>query len=366
MALLSPAHRDVLEALHDNAQLHAESSDGFFTVDPLEFGEIGPHLTLYTHRRDTSNRRALAEHRGPEQLESTAKLVDKRYASLPSPDSVGDRVGLALDNMATEVKAENDIVLALKHGETRDIAFNLGYISIGLARREAPHRTGLILSKGIDFLRIDTKVFGFEEEAVDEFLEGIGLQAREDRTVSVRDFIGVAVDFTYFVLPSSQTFRKLRHRHSTIIRNFNESTIKLIENDFKATKNGAYPLLLGTAATGTLEKYLDVKRYSEGASIDGTFSTSPRMEDIDPETVKVIGEISHGLLKTIGKRRTYASGILLEDENSSIDINPRYLFPTDEADLSILGNLIISVCEHLDPEHRYIQDLRGNLPVVRS
>lgn len=365
MTIISTAHQEVLRELHDNARGHAEASDGFFTIDPFNPKKVEPFLTLYSHG-DTANRRAWAVHREADILEATAKLVDSRYGSLPNPKEIGGRSGLALDNMSTEIKAGNDIALGLKHGETRDIAFNLGFISIGLSRRDAPHRTGLVLSKGIDFLRIDTRSFGFPNQAVDEFLNGIGLQARADRTVAVRDFVGVVADYTYFVIPSSQSFSGLREKQGNVIKKFNRSTLGLIDDDFSATAHGAYPLLLGSAVTGTLEKPLDIERFTEGLLIDGNFETYPEAQTLTPELVRVIGEISPGLLASIANRRTYASGITLRsDSASSVDINPRYIYPTCEQDLITLGKLVIDVSGELDPVHQFVQDLRGNLPVVR-
>lgn len=368
MAIVTRASAEILFELHKNAKGHAEASDGFFTIDPFNSHRIESHLTLHTIG-DTANRRFTSPHRAnADLLDATAKLVDSRYESLPDPATEEGRNGIALHNMAEQVKARENIALGFRHGETRDIAFNLGYISIGLSKRGASHRTALMLSKGIDFLRIDTRSFGYTDSAVDDFLRTLRLPMRKDRTVSVRDFVGVVADYTYFVIPSSSSFEEIRKKHGSTISRFNGSTLKLLNDDFEETvkDEDATPLVYGSGITGTLEKSLDIPRFQEDSSIEGSFDTYPAINiDTHLDSVRVVGEISPYAVKSIEGIVTYTSGIKLSRDQSKIDINPHFIYPDEKTGGENISRLLLGNLAELEPELQFIIDLRGNLPVVK-
>lgn len=363
------AHIEVLEALHDNAEKHAKMSRGFFVIDEFDPKNLEPFIHLGIHG-DTSNRRAVYNRLAYDDLANTMPLVDDRYANLTmSPEQQRDNE-LALDNMATIMGGlGRNVALLMKHGETRDIEFNLAHVSIELSKKGKAHRTATILSKGIDMLRIDTSSFKLDEETIRMFLKGVGVTLREDGTVPVRDFVGLASDLIYFVFPNSKSFAPIRKKHPRIISKFNGSTLSLKGKDLDITGTEIQgqtvpPLLVGFAGTGQTEQDLDVQAYLQARHL-GIFETVPEILNLgDFDRAKVIGKLGEGILHHTGGSVTFTSGMVLGAETSYY-LNPRFGIAKEEADLPTLSGSLAETLSALDPGTLFIEDVKRNLPTLK-
>lgn len=364
------AHIEVLEALHENAEKHAKMSKGFFVIDDFDPKNLEPFIHLGIHG-DTSNRRAVYNRLAYSDLANTMPLVDDRYSTLTtSPEQQRDSE-LALDNMATIMgRLGINVALLMKHGETRDIEFNLAHVSIGLSQKGVQHRTATILSKGIDMLRIDTSSFGLDKDAIRMFLKGVGVTLRADGTVPVRDFVGLASDLIYFVFPNSKSFIPIRKKHPRIISKFNSSTLGLKDKDLAITGTeiqgqAVPPLLVGLAGTGQTELDLDVQSYLQAQHL-GIFETVPKILNLeDFERARVIGMLGEGLLHHTGGSVTFTSGMVLSEETNYY-LNPRFVIANEEADLPNLSGSLAETLSALDPSTLFIEDRKRNLPTLSS
>lgn len=366
--MMTPAHLEVLEALHENAEKHAKISNGFFVIDEFDPYNLEPYIHLRTHG-DSSNRRAVYERLPPDNLANTMPLVDSRYANLRSTPPQQRDSELALDSMATFMgKLGKNVALLMKHGETRDIEFNLAHVSVGLSQKGVPHRTATILSKGIDMLRIDTSSFGYDEDTTKMFLRGVGVTSREDGTVAVRDFVGLASDIIYFVLPNSKSFTGVRKKHPRIFSRFNSSTLGLKAKDLDLTGTKIQdqtipPMLVGFSGTGQTELDLDVQAYLQAQHL-GIFETIPEILNLeDFERARVIGMLGKGLLHHTGGSVTFTSGMVLSEETNH-HLNPRFVVAEQEADLPNLSMSLAETLSALDPKTLFIEDIKRNLPTL--
>lgn len=372
----------VLEMLRDNALEHAKRSNGFFVVydvDPnspdFEFQQLHTATTRGDYRAVST--RTPIHH---SLVHGVASQVDKRYSSLPVNAMHDQNLQITLRNMATLMCLKPDeeggkqefphglnIIVGTGHEELTDIAFGLAYISTRLHELNAPHRTGIVISKALDFIGIDTGILGFDEKTVDEFAMGLGLTVREDRSIHIRDFLGLIVDRSYMTIPDTPTFADLRGIYEAVVRGHTIGVLKQIWKDQELTKKTEIdPLLLAVATSGSVSKQLLNAEYlAKKESVN--YSTIPPMPEINPtDYVEVAGRIAPGVIKMMKRGITFATGIKLETGGrSTIAINPEFIHVMDRDHLDIYARLLMEVLGKL-ADHTIILDNIGNLPVQRK
>jgi len=364
MAYIHRAERDVLEELHSNAVGHAELSDGLFVIDKFNPKQLPDYMSLRP-KGDTENRRAIGNRLSHTALEIFAEVIDSRYKTMDRTISDPDHV-TAFSIMGELLRKKYNVGLTQSHGEAIDTAFDLGYKSVRLAEQGVEHDTSLILSKGFDFLKIDTKQFNVDPGTIRETLKNIGITLSEDGTIPLRSFLGIVADKTHFVIPSSSTFEEMIEKNRKLIGDFNSSSISLLIDDL--TDDSTRGTLLGSALTGTTSKQLDTNEYRRLIKDNRTlFNTIPEKPKInETEDVRVVGDISDGVIKYLEYCFSFASGIVLDTEDSRQDIRPSFTVATETSDIPRLGVRLTESLEVLHPGALFIQDIGRTLPTKAS
>ncbi len=374
----------VLEMLQESASEHARLSNGFFVtyeVDPdspdFESQQLHTATTIGDER---------AVHTGSPidytEADKVASIVEKRYKSLLRSGKQDAELQTTLKNMATLMKLkpeEHDddypygfnVTLGTGHEEITDILFGLVYVSNRLHELNTPHRSGIIISKALDFTGINTDILEFDDETVDAFALGLGLTVREDRSIHLLDFLSLAVDRIYRTIPDTPTFAELRGLHGAMVRGHSIGVLRRLWHDQDATvKEGISPLLLAVATSGSLTKILETEKFIATRS-DVNYETLPEIpDDIGPEDyIEIAGKIAPGVLKTMKRGLVYAQGMRLRDIDdptpSQIKIHPEFLQVHNREHLDIYSELLMKVLGEL-ANNPIVLDMIGNLPVTRK
>lgn len=226
---------EVLEHLHDNAAKHADASGGLFYVDPFNPKNLEDYMWLAPSVRSHENMAATGNRIPADQLANIAPVVDRRISNLVSPEYlVTDPEHKIALSLAGEFLSNGyNVALGQSHNEPTDIALDLGVKSIWLEREGVKHSTAIILSKGFDFLKINTSNFTIDPGIVRTFLEGLGMTVDQNGLLPLRSFLGILADKSYFVIPDSASFSEIRKKQTEKIRKFNAAAIQLIQHDLR-------------------------------------------------------------------------------------------------------------------------------------
>ncbi len=361
------AENEILEALHANAAGHANNSDGLFVIDSFEPKTLPEYLSLSSRVKDNANMRAHGNRLKAQQLNTIADVVDPRYRSIDRKVTDPEHL-LAFSAMGELLRGGFNVALAQSHGEPRDIAFDLGFKSIQLSSMGIHHKTAMILSKGFDFLRIDTSNFEIDPGIISSMLENLGIIMRKDRTIALRSFLGIVADSSYFVIPSSASFEPIRQKHSSRIRKYNEGVLSLIGEDLTEVSDEGSGVLLSLAVTGTTPKRLDIDKYLETKeAMPDFYETLPDISEISTEDkVEVIGTISNRVYEYLRYCFTFASGIVLDTGHSRQDVRPEFVVVNDQSDIPRIGEKLAQSLDRLHPGDKFVQDLNKNLPLLRA
>lgn len=335
-----------MQTMYESASVLADSSDGLFCAyepDSERFDYHNISRSISSHKIEGA---PIAD---IDQSDSVATVVDSRYAGLPLAIEECDESTGVIEQIANVLRSGQNVSLGLEHGELIDVAMAEVGVSNALRRRRVAHKSGLIVSKAIDFMGIDVNSFGLPHDITKTFLAGLGIEMEDDNTVPVRKFLALATDRTYLTIPSTQTFSAIRRSQEHLIKSFNEKSCGLIEKDMRRASQSDEPMLLCVAVPGTTVKLLD------NDQTDGS-----------DETIEVIGKISSGVTRFMNKSLTYATAIRLDESPPIVCIHKDFLCLRTADDVSNLANKLIQIVSGLEPDKMFIYDEYGDLPVRRK
>lgn len=315
------------EQLQSIAEIHAEASGGLLTVLDLDM-ERYPGQNL-------EERVIKGAPIGPSEANSIANGIDGRYDSLfTATDN-----HVALQQIANTLRSGQNAIIATGHGELIDIA--LQSLAVANAIRIAHpqtdkkgrpfFRTGLIVSKMVDYLGIDS--YG--------------------AITPVRDLFSLGFEKTYLTIPSTVSSKNLIQRgqlkyHNNVVKR--EIAADLQPRAFSNRR----PMLLSVAAPGTLDKQLDTARYN------GPIPAALR------ERTMVMGQINYSMTEFAKNALTYAA-IAKLSMASRVNIDPTALCLQSPQDIETLARHLLTLAQaEAADEAYYVYDADGNLPVVRK
>lgn len=361
---------EILESLHANASKHANASDGLFVVDEFEPKSIPSYMRLGVSSRHYENMRAIGHRLPAKQLGSIAPFVDRRITNLVAEDyEITDpEHQIALSTAGELLSNGYNVALGQSHGsgEPTDIAFDLGVKSIHLERAGIEHKTAIILSKGFDFLKINTANFTIDQGVLRTILKGLGMKVDHNGLIPLRSFIGVVADVSYFVIPGTESFRAIRERQAAKIRNFNDGVVELIQQDLtQKDDRDTRATLLSLALTGTTAKPIDAAALKEAErQLAGAYEFFPPIDTIpDGSEVYAIGRINHRVTEYLKHCFTFASGIVLDEDPDMTrhDIRPKFIVVKDADGVRKIGAQLTESLDILMPGITFVQDIKQNI-----
>ena len=303
--------QDMLEGLYSIAEKHQHSHEKLVLLDfdPERY----PGQSLQS--RYNTIKAAKDGPLSPEVAATIANDIDPRYPLLEQ--RVREETS-TVDRLVELIKDNNNILNGTDHAELVDIAlWNLaltGYIK----QKGVELRSGLVVSKMVDFL-------------------GIDLNAPEP--TPIRDLLGLGFDRTFLVIPpNSELFDR------STVKDYNERSTRETAGTFrrKARSNAKYgPMVLGVALPGSVNKPL--------AS--------------DPEKT-VVGRVNDGITAYAGVENTMAtaSAVRLEgDTRVFIDDVPMRVETHNDVE-ALVGKLITGLTGFGDGEYLYDKD--GDLETI--
>jgi hypothetical protein len=369
------AQSDVIGFLYKSAEENAKHTNGLIVAYPPDQFEY--QTLFHADRTNTTHMRSSGILLPPEKIDSVAGLVDSRYKNIPEFTKQRPDLMLSFGQMATLIKAGHNIFLGTGHEELVDVAFFLANAAARLHEKKAHFRTGLVLSKALDFAGIDTRSFGLPDDVIDTFLASIGLEALPDRTVPVREFLGLVATHSYMTLPNTKSFEEIRGVQGKIISEYNKRVKRLINEDLSATgsvdrktKQVISPLVLAVAVSGTKTKTLNNTEYlkSQSANLE-IFQTIPSFPDISMEDhVLVLGAIYEAVLAFTEPCITFAGAIDLQKDDeghatSSFALHPQFLRVSTAPDLEEFSGLLVESVGTLHPNSKVVLNKSNNLPL---
>lgn len=359
------AQKEIMGSMYESAKVLADNSNGLFCA-------YEPNLDKYKHQSLLPIPSHYSVEGRPipsvDDSDTLATMIDSRYAGLPSSIEAHDEATGAVQLIGEDLIYGQNVALGLEHGELIDVALAEVGMSNILRRRNIAHRSGLIVSKAIDYMGVNIDYFGVSPDDLKKYFDSIDAQIdiEDDGTVQVRNFLKVAADITYMTIPSTKTFEDIRAAQKDNIRLINNRVISKINKDMKVTGNKRHPwnkkindpLLLGVALPGTTVKLLDFGGLDE----DHEF----QFLKLSGKQTEVVGHISPRITDFMKGAITYATAIRLDDSPPKVHIDKDYLYLKNEEQVEELAAKLVKISKLLNPDVEYLYDKDGNLPVNRK
>jgi hypothetical protein len=355
------AQSEVAEAFYESARTNAEASGGLLKAYAPDF-ERFPYQSL-SFRKD--RRIVDGEPLSPKKAFEVAQLVDPRCKGLELAFEDCQARSGALSSMANVIMSGQNIVPSTDHLDLVDIAFFAVGASASLHNKGAAHRSGLVLSKAAsDYLGVDLESFDWPLDTVKEYLTELGLECLEDNTVPVRDFLKLAVDLQFLVIPNTGSFSSLRGLQEDAVEAHNALVKRDINNSMsRRGMSQNDPMALYVALPGTKTKQLDLPAYRRNEVVPGFHETFP--EHIPAETMRanVIGRISTGVCEYASDGLAYASIIRLENNKAPyVAIDPEFEVLRDDVSVLSAVRKLMKLIDARD-NTTTLYDIKGNLPI---
>ncbi len=319
MSYIKNAELAMMEELHGIAQKHEGSHPMLVTLDIDPEKYPGQRMT---HTSINGEGKVL----DPDIGATIANDIDTRFPALENVFAETYEESDGINRLIELLKGGNNVINGTDHAELIDIALSHLALSYTIKRADIPHRSGLIVSKMVDFL-------------------GVKLG---DEPTPARELFELGFDRTYLTIPRTlSTDGKFNEQHMKL---YNKAASLNVTHDMERHRaigkkqKSAPPMLIGVALPGTVNKELAGDRHK----------------------TKVIGRVSEGILKFTGieKTETIATAIRLEEENPRFFIDNLPMRVTDKEDIPRLMGRLITGIETIDGGV-YTYDEDGNLPVVQ-
>lgn len=362
--LTEHAQRQIMGALYESAATHAELSGGFFVAYEPDLKRFG----YQSLSANPNHYRLNGEPLDPGMSDAVAATVDKRYAGVPGAvRELDSRTGV-VTQIGHVLASGQNVVLGSEHGELVDVPFGLVGVSNRLREQGVAHRSGMIVSKAIDFLGINAEALPAPIDVIESYLGSIGIAIEDDGTIPARSFLRIAAEVTYFTVPSTQSFKNIRKLQQTGIRKFNEHVSEQIAEDMdESRKSDQDPLLFMIALPGTVNKLLDKEGYTAGQDLGGNYQTVPSVIDVrDDRRIEVVGSISPGVARFLGRALTYATVVRLDELNPKVAIDKDFVCVSSAESVLTIASKLVNLAGIIEPEKLFAYDTKGNLPLLRK
>ena len=363
--LTEKAQAEIADAFYTSAQSNAATSNGLLVAYEPNFDRF-PYQSL-SFRRD---RRFVEGHPlGQKKTFEVAEFVDKRCKGLESAIISADIESGAVESIHNILDSGQDVVVGMDHLEIVDLAFLAAGASAVLRSRGANHKSGMILSKAAsDYMGVDLKLFESELmpfKVISDYVEGLGIEVLEDGTVPVRNFLKLAVDYQFLVIPNTGSFAELRGLQEEAVTIHNSEVKKDIKG--KMTRRSVKrnpPLALYIAKPGTKNKPLDLNAYWTNMQIPGYHETIPEHLRTDVESVGVVGKISEGVIDYSKLGLTFPATVRLRNgEQPLVKFDSRPINIKDTDRLRLFAERLIQLTDSIDGTTS-LYDIKGNLPIL--
>ncbi len=324
--------QEIHQGLHSWAEEHAEANPDIFVtldIDPVKY----PYQAVGV-RKVTGNPIS------PDDIDKIAFDLDVRYGGISRSISSDGR---GLKRIGELLNDNNNVVLATGHSEIRDIGLIMASLRSELVKRNYEFDTGIIVNAMVKYLGVK-----------------VG-----DNVLPALDVLGLAADETYVNIPNTNSAKDKIPIPRRVISFHNHAMVEYdINGRFKNTiKKDQRPMLLAVAMSGTVIKPLDVEKY-ESKLIAGA-DHIPYISEVFRHKTMVSGEVGHGILRIMKNAITVPSVSNLRRSNISVDLSDSPVAVRSREQLDAVLETINKMEAKSDPEHNYVYDRYGNLPVKR-
>lgn len=266
--------------------------------------------------------------------DSIATSIEQRYPQFA--DAV-DQNQQALKNMGETLDSLQNVIFASDHDELIDIALLLVRIRSNLQNMGYSFETGLIANKMVAHL-------------------GVKLQGS---LIPATDLLAMAFDYTYLNLPRTQSGKEKLSAPKEAITSYNQFMIEHgLTKRLKSSRKLGRAMLIGAAVTGTVNKPLDT-----------TQPISEEYEQKIPEDLAdrttVIGRANQGVLRITEQGLTFIGSAQIKTDEIKVTIPPHPLSIRTSEKLDDAMEQIASLQTSHDPDHHYVYDHLGVLPVKK-
>lgn len=239
--ILPKTQFEIQESLHTIAAKHVDRSNGFLQLLPID-------VEAYPGQAITNPIIKSQGTLSPSDADNTAAKIDPRYIDLVRAyddyTSIDSPTYFRFHNIQNAVNAGENIINGTDHAELVDILFShLHFVNrlrqsqevksreLGENPEKTALRSGIIISKMIDFLAVD--------------IEGL--------TVPVRDLLALGIDKTYLTIPRTNSSDGIFEKGA--VKTYNKFVRTEISTDLrKRAFSNRRPMVLGVALPGTVNK----------------------------------------------------------------------------------------------------------------
>lgn len=327
MKLLETNEAQIHESLHNWAEEHTGSHERLvlLDIDPDRY----PHQRILDHTIHGTPLEPIA-------IDSIAQSIDSRYAKLAhaveeNPKSL--RIAKAI------IDSRQNLILGTDHQELVDIALIMANVTTRLRQQGSELDSSLIANKMAAYL---------------------GVAMDDGEVIPATDVLAMAFNEAYLTLPATQSSKNKLSIPRRAVSAYNRRVIERgIIHRLKATPRLGRAMLLGVALSGTVNKQLDT----------GAYTPKQQTVQIDPEhqpDTLVIGRANTGTLKFMERALTMVAGTQLDKSDAQVKISDEPLYIADKDGLDGAMERIAAIRNEQDPEHHYVYDTYGNLPVKRA
>jgi len=329
MEILERHAAQIHEELHLWAAEHARSHPRLVLLD------IDPER--YRHQQINIHT-IQSEPLEPQYIDPVAQKIDSRYDLIPVDNEENEPAMLLMGEI---LDSNQNVVLGTDHMELVDIALLAAKVTSKLRQAGYVFDSAIIVNKMVAYL-------------------GINL---DDSIVPATDVLGLAFDETYLSIPNTASAKNRMSLPKKVITSYNDLVIRHgIEQRLKKSNRIAKAVLLAAAFPGTVNKPLDVRAYEE---LMKELSVKIPRED-RPDTL-VIGRANTGMLRFTAHALTVVACTQLNGSAEDIKVHfsniPKSIRTKVKLDNAM--DQITDMQNLSDPEHHYVYDVNGDLPVVK-
>lgn len=317
------------EELHSWAAEHAGSHPKLvlLDIDPVRY----PHQQIGIHTIKSTPLE-------PQYLDSVAQDIDSRYDFIPVDNEENEP---AMQLMGEILDSHQNVVLGTDHMELIDIALLAARVKSKLHRAGYTFDSAIIVNKMVAYLGVEM----------------------DESVVPATEVLGQAFDETYLSIPNTPSAKNRMGLPEKVISGYNDLVLRLgIEHRLKKSHRIGKAVLLAAAFPGTVNKALDVRAYEE---LEEDPSVMIPWQD-RPNTL-VIGRANTGMLRFTAKALTVVACTQLKGSTKNIGVHfsavPYSIRSKEKLDLAM--QRISAMQNQSDPEHNYVYDENGDLPVVK-
>ncbi len=344
------AQAEIAEAFYANAQSNANASNGLLIAYEPDFKRFPYQSISIQHDRRLIKGNPL----DPDSAFAVAEVVDKRCKGLEDAIEQADSENGALTMAEQVVDAGSNVLFGTDHLEIVDIAYFACGVSAFLRKRQAAHRSGLILSKAAsDYMGVDVKNLASESlpyEVIKDYLEALNLTILEDGTVPVRDFLKLAVDMQFLVIPNTESFSGLRGMQAEAVQLHNwEVKSDISAHMSKRRLKSRDPLVLYVAMPGTKTKKLDTQKYWQNMQIPDYHRTIPEHLPTNIDDINVIGKFADKITDFTAGALTFASTLRLRTDHQplvKVNAHPIHIDTVDR--VNSFASRLIELVDSID------------------